>query len=82
MCELKILDVSLTNIKNLNDLDELKKIEYIFLPVHLDSSNLEKKLKYRLIDKQLRGKIITSYCIYFNKIYKSCEGIHTGILQF
>jgi len=82
LSELKILDISLTNIDNLDDLEELKKIEYIFIPIHVKTNSLEKKLKYKLIDKEEKGIIITSYSVYFNKIYKSCEGIKLGKIKF
>ena len=72
LSELKILDITQTQVNNLEDLDELKKLEYIYLSDSVNTSNINKKLKNKI--KIGNNMIITSYLIWFNKIYKSQDG--------
>ena len=80
LSELKIIDVIRTNIINLQDLDELKKLEYVSFNNNINSNVLDKKLKNEILDREYR--VITNYKIYFNKFYKSSDGIKYGIMNF
>ena len=79
--ELKIIDIGQNPIKNIDDLDELKKIEYIYLPQYCTSKNLDRKLKNNINDN-MDGRIITNYKVYFNKYYISSMGFSINRLAF
>jgi hypothetical protein len=82
LSSLRVLDIEETMVSSIEVLDELKHLEYVYVPFICRLGLISNKLKNIMTFSKLIGKGLTSSTVYFNNIYLLSDGLYFGRKKF
>ena len=82
LSSLRVIDIEDTMVNSIEVLDELKRLEYVYVPFVCTLGLITNKLKNMITFSKLIGKGATSSKIYFNNIYLLSDGLYYGRKKF
>lgn len=82
LSSLRVLDIEETMVNSIEILDELKHLEYVYVPFFCTLGTINNKLKNIMTFSKLVGKGATSSKVYFNHVYLLSDGLYFGRKKF
>lgn len=82
LSSLRVLDIEETMVTSIEYLDELKHLEYVYIPFACTLGMINNKLKNIIAFSKLIGKGAISSKVYFNHIYLLSDGLYFGRKKF